>query len=929
MRGELVALDLETTGLNPATDEIIEVGAVRLRDGQIIDEFSTMVNPDVPIPPYVTYLTGIQHKDVISAPSIQAVLPQISAFVGSAPVIAHNISLDMGFMQERHHILLNNRRIDTYDLASVLLPGAARYNLNSLTTQVGIELEHAHRALDDARATALLYWALWQKARALPYATLYEISQAATGLDWDAAVVFASALQEQQTTTPAGNQAIHFEPYTQTAPPLQPAPGTKALDIDAVDAVFADDGPLAASLPGFQPRRQQQQMARAITEAFNNAHHMMIEAGTGAGKSLAYLFPAALWAATNQRRVVISTDTITLQDQLIQHDIPAVQAALDRPLTASVMKGRANYLCPRRLETARRRRPSSIVELRTLAKILVWLLESSSGDRGEINLRGPMENSVWQRLSAQDEGCSLHRCQASMHGACPFYKARKAAESAHLLVVNHALLVSDANSDNQVLPEYHYAVIDEAHHLEDAVTSGMSFHMDKTMLLRRLADLGGPGGGLLGELLASVRPYATEKELARLEIFVQGIGEAATMMRVHVDQLFKQLLNVLTDNTSSRPSDFGLLVRLDHQHRRRLSFANLQSAWQALDEFFEVIGSAMQRLSRALLRLEKHNIPDLPDLISSADTAARYMQEMRDHLRAFVFEPDSNSIYWITQAAGADSAVIHTAPLHIGPMIARNLWDSKASVILTSATLRTQDNFNFIQERLHADGVDTLEVGSPFDYHDSTLLYIPTDIPEPADRQGYQRAVERGIIELAASLEGRILVLFTSYTQLRQTAQAITPRLALGNITVYDQSDGSSRQALLDGFRTTDKAVLLGTRSFWEGIDIAGDALSALVIVRLPFAVPTDPVFAARSDTYSDAFNQYALPEAILRFRQGFGRLIRSHTDRGIVTIFDSRISTKNYGPTFLEALPDCTVRHGTLTDLPQAARDWLARSST
>ena len=194
-----------------------------------------MVNPDVPIPSYVTYLTGIQQSDVLGAPSIQAVLPQISAFVGSAPVIAHNISLDMGFMQERHRILLSNRRIDTYDLASVLLPRAPRYNLNSLTSQVGIELENAHRALDDARATALLYWALWQKALALPYATLYEISHAASELEWDAGIVFSSALQEQQATAPAGGQAISFEPYSQTSPPLQPDPGTIPLDIDTIN----------------------------------------------------------------------------------------------------------------------------------------------------------------------------------------------------------------------------------------------------------------------------------------------------------------------------------------------------------------------------------------------------------------------------------------------------------------------------------------------------------------------------------------------------------------------------------------------------------------------------------------------------------------------------------------------------------------------
>jgi DNA polymerase-3 subunit epsilon/ATP-dependent DNA helicase DinG len=237
--------------------------------------------------------------------------------------------------------------------------------------------------------------------------------------------------------------------------------------------------------------------------------------------------------------------------------------------------------------------------------------------------------------------------------------------------------------------------------------------------------------------------------------------------------------------------------------------------------------------------------------------------------------------------------------------------------VLTSATLRTNGSFNYISDRLNADNIETVEVGSPFNYHDSTLLYVPTDIPEPNDRQRYQQAVERGIIELAAALNGRVLGLFTSYSHLRQTAQAITPRLALGNIAVYDQSDGSSRQALLEGFRSAEKAVLLGTKSFWEGVDIPGESLSALVIVRLPFAVPTDPIFAARSETYSNSFDEYAVPEAILRFRQGFGRLIRTRSDRGVVTVFDRRIVSKSYGANFLEALPDCTVQYGSLNGLP------------
>ncbi|MCS7072379.1 MAG: hypothetical protein NZM00_12810, partial [Anaerolinea sp.] len=256
------------------------------------------------------------------------------------------------------------------------------------------------------------------------------------------------------------------------------------------------------------------------------------------------------------------------------------------------------------------------------------------------------------------------------------------------------------------------------------------------------------------------------------------------------------------------------------------------------------------------------------------------------------------------------------------------LWRAKASVVLTSATLRTVGGFEYLQARLNGAGIATAEVGSPFNYRSSTLVYLPTDIPDPIKHElAYQRAVERGIIALADALQGRILVLFTSYKQLRQTAQVVTPRLALGNIPVFDQSDGSSRQALLDGFTGSERAVLLGTKSFWEGVDLPGDALIGLVIAKLPFATPTEPVVAARMETFTDSFNDYQLPEAVLRFRQGFGRLIRSRTDRGVVAIFDSRVLTKSYGEEFLAALPDCTQIRGPLADLPAHAAAWMSEN--
>ncbi|MFW5691944.1 MAG: helicase C-terminal domain-containing protein [Chloroflexota bacterium] len=923
MRGELVALDLETTGLDIAKDAIIEVGAVRMRDGVIVDEFSTMVDPGVPIPAATTLLTGIRQQDVTGAPPIQRVLPQVVQFVDNAPVIAHNISLDMGFLQDRYEILKASARIDTYDLASVLLPTAPRYNLNSLTQQLNIELSHAHRALDDARAAALLYWALWQRACALPKETLQQIVNAARGMQWDAAAVFEAALSQ---STGTGQQTEHAN--RQHAPAVEAihaeAVNPQPVTSDEITALIGPGGGLISAETGFTHRAQQVEMAQAVAASLAQGRHLLIEAGTGTGKSLAYLLPAVLWAVRNNQRVVISTNTINLQEQLIQKDIPTLRDALGIDFRASVMKGRSNYLSPRRLAAALRRKPGSVVELRTLAKILVWQLENLSGDKSEISLRGQEEHSVWQALSA-DDSAAFDDCDDPESAAMPFCRARREAEEAHIVIVNHALLIADARASHRVLPDYEYLIVDEAHQLEEAVTHGLSYRVDESVLLRRLENLGGLQRGLLGLLFDHVRTAATEKDTMKLEAFVSSVGEATRAMQAHSRRLFQDALAVLDDIRSNRVGDFITLQRIETSHRTRASFVHLQSTWQTLAEFFDVVINALKRLIKYASRLEQTGIRGLREYISGLDASMNFLVEAHQQLNAFILQPNDNTVCWMAIGQGDSLPVLHTAPLHVGPLVDHYLWQSKRSVILTSATLRAQDDFRFIKDRLYAEGVEAVDVGSPFNYQDASLLFVPTDIPEPSDRKGYQRTIERCIIELADALNGRVMALFTSYTQLRQTAQAITPRLALGNITVYDQSDGTSRQSLLDGFKTTDRAVLLGTRSFWEGVDIPGESLSALIITRLPFAVPSDPVFAARAETYNDPFMQYNLPDAVLRFRQGFGRLIRSSTDRGIVVILDARVTTRSYGSQFIEALPDCTIAQGTMDDLPQHARDWLS----
>jgi DNA polymerase-3 subunit epsilon/ATP-dependent DNA helicase DinG len=922
MQGELVAIDLETTGLDSAKDFIIEVGAVRMRDGVIVDELSILVKPPVSIPPYVTHLTGITQDDVADAPLIEDILPKLVEFVGDSPIIAHNNELERGFLQTRYGIFKNNVYLDTYEIAAVLLPRSVRYNLNSLTQDMAIVLDNAHRALDDARATALLYWIFWHKLLALPNAIIAEICDLSRDLDWDTAPVFNAVFDAKKLAgVPYTPHELFFALPDAPAPieGLQTQNGAVSTQIEGF---IGQNGSFENTLPNFEHRPQQVDIATAIARAFEMGDHLIVEAGTGVGKSIGYLMPAILWAKSQNKRVVISTNTINLQDQLIGKDIPLLQEGLETPFIATVIKGKSNYLCPRRVETIRRFRPQNATELRLLAKILIWTLESQSGDKSEITLRGNVEHEVWNRFTAQDENCGYDRCEAEMKGICPFYRARKTAEEAQLVIVNHVLLLSDALSNNRVLPEYDYLVIDEAHQLEDAVTNSLTIRIDANTLIRYLSDLGTPQKGLFKEIISTLKDNLAPNDLQSVTTYIESVSEALVVMRGHVSSVFKALGAIADESQDERYSDSYINLRIEPTQRKTRAFHLGHNRWETLTEFFDVITTALTRLKKAVSKFNQQR--HLGHLEKHLESTAQYLQNTYQQLRQFFIQGDENLIYWLSGESVSEYLTLNIAPLRVGRLIEQHIWGQKKSVILTSATLNAHDDFHYIKDRLYAHNIKALDVGSPFDYRQSTLVYVPNDIPEINDKQGYQKGVEKAITDVSLALGGKVLVLFTSYAHLKQTAQALYPILEQNGIHLYDQSDGSSRNSLLEGFRTAEHAVLFGTKSFWEGIDIAGDQLSALIMPRLPFAVPSDPIFMARSELYTESFLEYALPDAILRFRQGFGRLIRSNTDRGVVVLLDARILNKRYGATFLESLPDCTMRDGALESLPSAAVSWL-----
>ncbi len=971
-----VAIDLETTGLSAERDAIIEVGAVKFRDGEVIDEFGSLVNPGRSIPPDITMITGITDRDVADAPRFNQIANTLMRFVGNSPVVGHNVGFDLSFLRGQG-LLAENVGLDSWELATILLPSLPGYSLGALAERFDIRSASRHRALEDARASGRLFALLCEEAARLPRAVLLEIDRLTAGSNWPLAVVFGEALtalgvlstpRERIPLAEIAPASPLYQPWRMPEP-LTPVAKPQPIDVTELAEILQPGGALSQAFPGYEYRPPQVEMLLAVAEAFNLSHHLLAEAGTGTGKSLAYLLPALAFAVKNNERVVISTNTINLQDQLFKKDLPDLQRVVARYLDdepagipfprfdpnregfrAVLLKGRSNYLCPRRFDLLRARPNLSHDELRGVTRILVWLPRTKTGDQSELSLPLPADRLVWSQVSAESEGCGLTRCQNEMNGRCFFYRVRKAAEAAHAIVVNHALLLADIATENRVLPEYHRLIVDEAHHLEDAVTDQLSFKGDAYTIDQLFHVLysepgaataraggwrqriGGRGAadsrasGLLPELLTLLRAVLSDADFGGFRDPIIRLYGDIEAVYARLSSFWDALDDFVQEIAPRGPAnEYDQRLRITPATRSQPLWVDIEIVWDNLALVWSTLIKHLAALRDSLFALATGH-EELTALYDEFSDAVARLAETHARLETWVMKPEADAIYWMEVSANERQGrriALRSAPLHVGPLVQQHIFFKNETVVLTSATLRTAGTFDYLRDRLSAHDADTATVGSPFDYKACTLLYLPADLPEP-NAPGYQTAVEQTLIGLAKALEGRTLALFTSYAQLRRTAQAITPALTQAGITVLSQASGGSRHQMLETFKANGRTVLLGTRSFWEGVDVVGSALSALVLVRLPFAVPTDPIVAARSETFDDPFYNYQVPEAILRFRQGFGRLIRSKTDRGVVVVLDKRLTSKSYGRLFLDSLPECTVHKGPLMNLPAAAKAWV-----
>ncbi|MCY9515812.1 ATP-dependent DNA helicase DinG [Paenibacillus apiarius] len=943
-------LDFETTGNQP-NDEIIQIGLVILgHDLRLEREYHTLVRPTVTIPEFITQLTGIGNDDVGDAPDLDEAMTGLVPLLSDVVLVGHNVAFDYQFLrqalEQTGYLPFTGRILDTIELLRILFPSLSSYQLGSVAHEFGVSHDRPHQADSDAMATADVFVRCLQAIDYLPLLTLQRIvdvfgDQEERDLKW----MLVEKLKERERDVSDWEEKDSYFPYrqftlkqgdwTDTLPPRE---GSGSNPLDKVSfRGFMDEvrSNLANLLPNYEPREAQEQMFNEVMECQEQDLHLLIEAGTGTGKSLGYLLPSLYYSVSQEKKVIVSTHTINLQEQLRQRDLPLLEKIVPFSFKASVLKGRSHYLCLRKFEHKINHR--EFVHARddsiTAAQFLVWLSQTEHGDDEELHLvhKGP---DFWDTVSSDSDSCLNRACP--WFRRCFYHRAKNEANLSDIIITNHSLLFTDVIAEHRLLPSYEHLVIDEAHHFEETAGKHLGIHLQYFSLIHPLTRLFKDSkNGALVLLQMRLRLSGHEKAL----IWAEGIDKLLTQIvdvKEQWDRLNEALFQLLPPTENGQSEAAGQTVY-------RLPSGERPEAWAGIAELESDIHVRLSDIVRSGEKLanewKDYDDEEIQGVVVDVTGLFKEMGIVRDEFRNFMQGKDPETVYWMEGNSQYKHKSMHmyAVPVDVSDALKRYFFEPKKSVILTSATLSVDKSFQFVAEQIglkdaERDGrLHTVILPSPFNYREQALVVIPRDFPsvKGATDARFNQMLTQSIADVAQVTRGRMLVLFTSYRMLRDVYTPLKEALSVYGIHVLGQGiDSGNRSKLTRRFMEQSASVLLGTSSFWEGVDIPGDALTCLAIVRLPFQPPNHPLVEAKSERLKrqnqNPFRKYSVPQAVIRFKQGFGRLVRTSKDKGIVIIYDTRVIETSYGKHFLYSLPGPKMEHMAAEQLVPRIETWL-----